>query len=139
VTALDHTVIYDADCGMCRTLLALVLRADTRHRLRPLALGTPEAGALLHDLSHDQQFASWHLIAPDGTRTSAGAAAPKLLRLLPHGAVPAALLATAPHTTERAYRWVAGHRDRLGPLIPDAAKRRATESIARRCRSHPGR
>jgi predicted DCC family thiol-disulfide oxidoreductase YuxK len=135
----DHIVIYDADCGMCRTLLALVLRADTRHRLTPLALGTTEAAGLLSDLSHDQQYASWHLIAPDGTRTSAGAAGSPLLRLLPHGAVPAAVLARAPHATERAYRWVAEHRNRLGPLIPDVAKRRATESIARRLQSRPGR
>jgi predicted DCC family thiol-disulfide oxidoreductase YuxK len=131
----DHTVIYDADCGLCRTLLALILRADTHRRLSPLALGTPEATRLLDDLTHDQRYASWHLIAPDGTRTSAGAAGPELLWLLPHGDVPAAILARAPRATERAYRWVAEHRNRLGPLIPDAVKRRATETIVRRSRS----
>jgi predicted DCC family thiol-disulfide oxidoreductase YuxK len=135
----DHIVIYDADCGLCRTLLALVLRADTRHRLMPLPLGTPQAGELLSDLTDEQQFASWHLVAPDGTRTSAGAALPPLLRLIPHGALPAAVLARAPKTTERGYRWVAENRNHLGPLIPDVAKRRATESIARRRHSRPGR
>jgi predicted DCC family thiol-disulfide oxidoreductase YuxK len=128
----DHTVIYDADCGLCRTLLALILRADTHRRLAPLALGTPQANRLLRDLTHDQQYGSWHLVAPDGTHTSAGAAGPPLLRLLPHGAVPAAILARAPRATERAYRLVAGNRGTLGPLIPDAVKRRATQTVARR-------
>jgi predicted DCC family thiol-disulfide oxidoreductase YuxK len=128
----DHTVIYDTDCGLCRTLLALILRVDTHRRLAPLALDTPEATRLLHDLTHDQRYASWHLVAPDGTRSSAGAAGPPLLRLLPHGTLPAAILARAPRTTERAYRLIAGNRGRIGPLIPDAVKRRATQTIARR-------
>jgi predicted DCC family thiol-disulfide oxidoreductase YuxK len=128
----DFTVLYDADCGFCRTALALVLRADTRHRLRPLALGSAEADRLLHDLSVEQREASWHLVDPAGHRTSAGAAAPALLRLLPGGTVPAALLAAVPQTTERAYAFVAGHRSTLSRLIPEAAKRRATALIARR-------
>jgi predicted DCC family thiol-disulfide oxidoreductase YuxK len=132
-----HTVIYDGDCGLCRTLLAVILRADTDARLRPLALGTPEAERLLHDLTEEQRNGSWHLVAPDGTRSSAGAAGPPLLRLLPGGAVPAAALARFPQATERAYRLVAGNRNTLGPLIPDAAKRRATNTGARRTRSGP--
>ena len=126
------TVIYDGDCGLCRTLLAPLLRADSARRLRPLALGTPEADRLLAELTVEQRDASWHLIDPDGGRTSAGAAAPPLLRLLPHGALPAALLAAAPRATERAYRFVAGHRTAIGRLVPAAAKRRATAAVARR-------
>jgi predicted DCC family thiol-disulfide oxidoreductase YuxK len=128
----DHVVIYDGDCGLCRTLLALLLRADTRRRLRPVALDTPEADRLLHDLTDEQRHNSWHLVAPDGSRTSAGAAAPVLLALLPGGAVPAALLDRAPRATERGYRLVADNRSRLGPLIPETVKRRATELVARR-------
>ena len=133
--APTSTVIYDGDCGLCRTLLALLLRADTHRRLRPLALNTPEADALLADLTPEQRAASWHLIAPDGTRTSAGAAAVPLLRLLPGGTGPAAFLARAPGATERAYRLVADHRTALGRLIPSGAKRRATGTVARRSHS----
>ena len=128
----DWTVIYDGDCGLCRTLLALLLRADTDRRLRPLTLASPDADRLLADLTPEQRAASWHLIDPDGHRESAGAAGPPLLRLLPHGDAPAALLSRIPETTERAYRLIADHRDRIGPLIPAAAKQRATAVVARR-------
>jgi predicted DCC family thiol-disulfide oxidoreductase YuxK len=129
---LDWTVIYDGDCGLCKTLLALLLRADTGRRLRPLALHTPEADHLLADLTPAQRDASWHLVDPSGHRQSAGAATPPLLRLLPGGAAPAALLAVAPAATERGYRLVADNRSVLGPLIPGPIKRRASMLVARR-------
>ena len=110
-------LLYDADCGFCRWSLAKVLAGDRRHRLRPVALGTEEANALLAELTPAERAASWHLISPDGRRWSAGAAAPPLLRLLPGGRGPAALLAAAPRLTERAYRWVADHRSQLGRLV----------------------
>ena len=125
-------VIYDADCGFCRWTLALLLRADRHRRLRPLALGTPEADALLADLEPEERIASWHLISPDGTRTSAGVALPDVLRLLPGGGRPAAALARIPGPTERGYRWVADHRSKLGRAVPGSAKRRATALIQAR-------
>jgi predicted DCC family thiol-disulfide oxidoreductase YuxK len=128
----DWTVIYDGDCGLCKTLLAVLLRADTHGRLRPLALHSPEADRLLADLTPAERGASWHLVDPAGHRESAGAASPPLLRLLPGGAAPAALLAIAPPFTERAYRLVADNRSALGPLIPRGAKRRASALVARR-------
>ena len=127
----DWTVIYDGDCGVCQTLLALLLRADRHRRLTPLALGTPAADTLLHDLRLEQRNASWHLIDPTGHRTSAGAAAPPLLALLPGGAVPADVLARFPRQTERAYRAVADHRSTIGRWIPSAIKRRATDAVRR--------
>jgi predicted DCC family thiol-disulfide oxidoreductase YuxK len=126
------TILYDADCGFCRTVLAAILSADRAHRLRPLALGTPEADRLLHDLTIEQRDASWHLVSPDGHRESAGAAAPPLLRLLPGGALPAAALAKAPAPTQRAYQWVADHRSTFSHALPRSVKDRATRLIGRR-------
>ncbi len=125
-------VVYDSDCGFCRWALAQLLALDRGRRLRPVALGTPEADALLADLSAEQRDASWHLIAPDGRRASAGAAAGPLLRLLPGWRLPAAVLELVPGLTERAYRWVASHRSWLSRLVPCRSKRRADERIARR-------
>jgi predicted DCC family thiol-disulfide oxidoreductase YuxK len=125
-------IVYDADCGFCRTALAAILSADRDRRLRPLALGTAEADRLLHDLAKEQREASWHLVSPDGHRESAGAAGAPLLRLLPAGALPAAALATAPAMTERAYRWVAEHRSTLSRALPSSAKQWATRLIGRR-------
>ncbi len=79
-------------------------------------------------------MSSWHLVAPDGTRQSAGAAAPPLLRQLPGGGLPAQLLAAAPELTERAYRWVVKHRSKFGSLISERSKRRADELISSRSR-----
>jgi predicted DCC family thiol-disulfide oxidoreductase YuxK len=131
---LRYTVIYDSDCGFCRWCLSLLLRADREHRLRPLALGTPEADRLLAGMPREEQFASWHLVDPDGRLTSAGAGLPDVLRALPAGQLPAGVLAQIPTLTERGYRWVADHRTTLGPLLPARVKARATERIAARAR-----
>jgi len=128
----DWTVIYDGDCGVCKTLLALLLRADRHRRLRPLALATPAADALLHDLTPEQRNASWHLIDPAGHRESGGAPAPPRLALLPGGAVPGTVLGRFPRTTERAYRAVADNRSTIGRWIPSGVKRRTTDAVRRR-------
>jgi predicted DCC family thiol-disulfide oxidoreductase YuxK len=130
-------VIYDGDCGLCATLLALLLRLDRDRRLRPLALGTPAADALLSDLSVAERDASWHLVDPGGRRRSAGAAAAPLLELLPGGAAPAAVLRRFPRQTERAYRTVVDHRAAIGRWLPSSVKRRARRTVA--ARSDAGR
>jgi predicted DCC family thiol-disulfide oxidoreductase YuxK len=122
-------VLYDSDCGFCRWSLAKLLALDRRSRLRPVPLEMPEADALLADIDPAERAASWHLVSPDGRRWSAGAAAPPLLRLLPGGSAPAAILERAPRLTERAYRWVAGHRSLLSRLIPQSARARADKRI----------
>jgi predicted DCC family thiol-disulfide oxidoreductase YuxK len=124
-------VLYDADCGFCRWSLARLLARDAAHRLRPMALGTPEADTLLPDLTPEQRAASWHLIAPDGRRASGGAAAAPLLRLLPRGRAPAAMLERIPRLAERGYRWVADHRSLLSKTVPQRSKDRAEEAIRR--------
>jgi predicted DCC family thiol-disulfide oxidoreductase YuxK len=125
-------VLYDRDCGFCRWALAQLLALDRRSRLRPVALGSAEADALLSDLAAPERSASWHLVSPDGHRWSAGAAAPPLVALLPGGRLPGAALASAPRITERGYRWVADHRSRLGRLIPARARQRADARVAAR-------
>jgi len=128
----DWTVIYDGDCGVCQTLLALLLRVDRDRRLTPLALGTPTADALLSDLTPEQRNRSWHLIDPAGHCESAGAAGPPLLALLPGGKLPAAALSHFPPQTERAYRAVADNRSTIGRWIPSSVKRRASQVVQRR-------
>ena len=122
-------MLYDSDCGFCRWSLAKLLALDRRSRLRPVALGMPDADALLADLDTAERAASWHLVSPDGRRWSAGAAAPPLLRLLPGGRALAAMLERAPRLTERAYRWVADHRSWFSRLIPESARARADRRI----------
>lgn len=122
-------VLYDSDCGFCMWLLAMVLRWDRRGRLRPAPLQGAEAGERLADLDRADRMASWHLISPDGTRSSGGAAIATLLRLLPGGYFPAAVFARFPAATERGYRWVAENRSRLSRWVPKGSKDRARELV----------
>ena len=75
-------------------------------------------------------MASWHLAPPSRTVHSAGAAFSPLLRLLPGGAPFARLTDRFPQASERAYRWVAGHRTAFGRPLPASAKRWADRVIS---------
>jgi predicted DCC family thiol-disulfide oxidoreductase YuxK len=125
-------VLYDGDCGLCKWLLAWLLRFDRAGRLRPLALQSPEAEVLLADLDPAERMASMHVIAPDGTRLSAGEALPPLLRLLSGGRFPAAIAARFPRMTSAGYRWVATHRIGISRFVPRQAKLRAGERVRER-------
>lgn len=126
------TVVYDGDCGFCKWLLSYLLAWDRSVRLRPLALGTPEADRLLSDLPPEVRSASWHLIDPAGARRSGGDALPELLRQLPGGGPPASVLDRIPGVTDRGYRWVAEHRSLLSKGVPSRLKRRAGRAVRER-------
>jgi predicted DCC family thiol-disulfide oxidoreductase YuxK len=128
-------VLYDGDCGLCKWLLAGLLRFDRARRLQPLALQRPEAEALLADLETAERMASMHVVAPDGTRLSAGEALPGLVRLLSGGRLPAALLARFPRATAAGYRWVAAHRVGISRFVPRPLKGRAAELVRERERA----
>ncbi len=76
-------------------------------------------------------MASFHLVEADGVR-SAGKALSRLTSYLPGGRPFRAGTERWPAATERAYLLVADNRSRIGPLIPDAVKRRATRLIDER-------
>lgn len=116
-----YTLLYDADCGFCRWSVDKILRWDRHGALRTVTLQSPEADDLLGPMDRERKMASWHLVNGDGEVRSAGAAAVPLLRVLPGGR-PLAIVAQAfPKTTDRAYRWVARNRHRLGRLIGEKA------------------
>ncbi|HET9198387.1 MAG TPA: DCC1-like thiol-disulfide oxidoreductase family protein [Solirubrobacterales bacterium] len=129
---LRWTVLYDGDCGLCKWLLAGLLRRDRARRLRPVSLQRSEAEALLADLDPAERMASWHLIDPAGDRVSAGPALPALLRLLPRGRLPASVLDRFPRFTSAGYRWVAEHRTGLSRFVPQRLKRRASARVRER-------
>ena len=128
-----HPLLYDPDCGFCRVCVAVVLRWDRGRRLRPVALKSTEADALLADMHEDERMASWHLVQGESVR-SAGAAFSPLFRLLPGGAPLAAVTDRFPDAANRAYRWVADHRSAFGSPIPEAAKRWADRVISESAR-----
>jgi predicted DCC family thiol-disulfide oxidoreductase YuxK len=114
-------LLYDRDCGFCRWSLAKILAWDRQGRIRPQTLQSPEADRLLAGMDGDRKMASWHLVTADGRVRSSGAAVPALLQLLPGGRPLAGVAAAVPGLTERAYRFVARHRDRLGRMLGEQA------------------
>ena len=114
-------ILFDNDCGFCRWSLSKLLAWDRHGRLRPIALQREQADDLLVGMDRERKMASWHLVAPNGRTYSGGGAVPQLARLLPAGAPIAALTSAFPRTTDRAYRWVARHRERLGRVLGERA------------------
>ncbi len=110
-------VLYDRDCRFCRWSLNRVLAWDRSRRLRPVAIQSDEGARLLAGLDPDDRLASWHFVDGDGELFSAGAAAEPLARTLPFGRPFAAFFHAFPGVTERAYRYVAAHRDRWSRLL----------------------
>lgn len=118
-------VLYDEDCGFCKWTLNKILAWDRRRRLRPVAIQSEEGQTLLAPVPEEARLDSWHLVAPSGAVRSAGAAAGPLAQLLPGGRPLAILFRTFPGATDRAYRYVAGHRDRFARLVGVDARCRA--------------
>jgi predicted DCC family thiol-disulfide oxidoreductase YuxK len=125
------TLLYDADCGFCKWIVATLLAWDRDARLVPHAIQGERGQSLLRDLTREQQLEAVHLITPSGERLSGGAVAGPLLRVLPAGAIPARIAERVPTLTGRAYVWVAGHRSQLSKAVPAALKRRASERVQR--------
>jgi predicted DCC family thiol-disulfide oxidoreductase YuxK len=113
----EATVLYDEDCGFCKWSLDKILAWDRSRRLRPVPIQSEEGQRLLAGVPEELRLDSWHLVDADGAVRSAGAAAPPLLDLMPGGRPLAAAGRGFPGATERAYRAVAGNRDRLARLF----------------------
>ena len=114
------TVLFDADCGLCRWSAERLRRWDRAGRLRFVAIDSPEADRLLHELTPPARRASWHLVRGDVV-ASGGAAVAPALSLLPGGRPFAGLARRFPRVTDRAYGWVAAHRTQIGRLLGQRA------------------
>jgi predicted DCC family thiol-disulfide oxidoreductase YuxK len=137
--ARQARILFDRDCGFCRWALGWVLRWDRAGRLAPVELQDPLAAELLAPMGEGERMGSWHLVAADGSRASAGAAAAPLLRLLRGGRPLAAVAERFPNAVERAYRRISGARSKLGPRLSAGALARADRVIAERQAAHAAR
>ena len=117
MTDPEATVLYDEDCGFCKWSLDKILAWDRSHKLRPVPIQSDEGQRLLAGVPEERRLDSWHLVDSSGEVRSAGAAAPPLFDLLPGGRPLAGAARALPGATERAYRAVAGNRDRLARLL----------------------
>ena len=115
-------LLYDADCGLCKFVVARVLELDRARRLRPLALQDPRTAELLPGMSAEERLKSFHVVDSKGAVRSAGDG---LAELIPP-------LKRFPRAASGLYWLVADNRDRLGKLLPDAARRQADRRIRAR-------
>jgi predicted DCC family thiol-disulfide oxidoreductase YuxK len=113
----QSVVLYDRDCTFCKWSLERILAWDRSKRLRSVPIQSEEGQRLLAGVDPEARLDSWHLVSSDGELYSAGAAAEPLARILPLGRPLAAAFGAFPSVTERAYRYVAGHRDRWTRLL----------------------
>lgn len=118
-------VLYDGGCRPCRAFAHALARVDRRGALALLPFDDPERAALVPGMPDEVLRASMHLVHPDGSVDSAGAAVAAVLRVL-HGpfGVLGAIGRTASHgraarVAERLYRVVADNRARYGRFAPD--------------------
>jgi predicted DCC family thiol-disulfide oxidoreductase YuxK len=128
--ASQMPLLYDRDCGFCRVSVALVLTWDRRRRVRPVAIQSEEGQRLLAELPAERRLESAHAVTREGQLASGGLAAVPVLCELPGGGPLARVGERFPGLTDRAYRAIAGRRDRIGPLIPARAKRWADRRIS---------
>ena len=108
----DATVLYDADCALCRALARpLASRRDVA--LAPIRSERGEA--LLADLSPAERESSLHAVDADGVRRSGVDALPDLVRRLRGGHALAWLIERFPRAARRGYALVARNRMLLTP------------------------
>jgi predicted DCC family thiol-disulfide oxidoreductase YuxK len=129
---MGTVALYDAECPFCRASMAALLAWDRRRLLEPVALQTERAVELLPGMSEEERMDSWHLVSADGSVSSAGAALPPILRLLPGGEPLARLAELSPRFTRAAYEWVSHHRADFAHRIPERLRRRADRLILER-------
>jgi predicted DCC family thiol-disulfide oxidoreductase YuxK len=110
-------ILYDRDCGFCKWSLDKILAWDRSKRLRSVPIQSEEGERLLTGVDPETRLDSWHFVGGDGELFSAGAAAEPLARTLPFGRPLALVFGAFPGLTERAYRYVAAHRDRWARLL----------------------
>ena len=111
------TVLYDDDCGFCRWSADKLRRWDRHGRLRFVAIQSATGERLLSELTPTERLESWHVITPDGRRSSAGAGLAPVLERLPAGRPLAVVADAVPPVTDAAYRAVAKRRTAIGRLL----------------------
>lgn len=108
-----YTLLYDGECGFCRSWVERIRRRDGRHRIALVPF--QEIDPTSYGLRRSDLEAAMHLVAPDGRAWRGADAAREVLALLP-GWRWAALLLRVPGAlpiARRVYDWIARRRHRF--------------------------
>jgi predicted DCC family thiol-disulfide oxidoreductase YuxK len=110
----ELTLLYDEGCAFC-TWVAGLFRSTEGVLVAPI--GSERGGELLGDLTHEERYASVHVVGADGRRRSGGEALPPLLRRVRGGRPAAWLLERLPGLSAWGYALVSRHRDLLARVL----------------------
>jgi predicted DCC family thiol-disulfide oxidoreductase YuxK len=110
----ELTVLYDEGCGFCTEVARWLAR---RPGVTTAPIGSETGSSLLRDLTPAERYDSVHVVDGLGRRLSAGASLPPLLRRLPGGGAPAAVLEAFPSLSKLGYRVVSSHRELAGRVL----------------------
>lgn len=142
---MADTVLYDANCNICKTITETLLTWDRRRgRLVARPIQSEEGAALLRDVPPQLWLESFHLVREDGRVISGGPALAPLFRQLPGGGALARAFELSPPATASAYNWIARNRVALSRFIPGGVKTLANKRLSARVSagassSRPGR
>lgn len=128
----DCVVLYDADCGFCRWVVAQVLRWDRRDRLATRPIQDRLSEQLLQPVPSTERLDSWHLVGNDGCLYSGASAFVPLFEVLPGGRPLAQIARRFPSLAESGYGFIARNRSVLGKALPRRAKALADRQIQQR-------
>jgi predicted DCC family thiol-disulfide oxidoreductase YuxK len=115
-------LLYDDHCKFCRAGAALVDVWDRDDRLDFLGLSDPLALQLLAPMSEAERLESIHVVQPDGTITSAGAALRHTLAELPVASLvsrAAAVAAPIAAGIDACFGGLSAIRGSLAPVVPE--------------------
>ncbi|HEX5634733.1 MAG TPA: DUF393 domain-containing protein [Gemmatimonadales bacterium] len=109
-------VLFDGDCGFCRSMVSLLERWDRRRAFAAVPASRRHEVAGLPALAEASLAGAMHLALPDGRVFAGGEAVREIIRRLPAGAPFAAAMGLPLVRTlvDRGYRLVAANRHRLG-------------------------
>jgi predicted DCC family thiol-disulfide oxidoreductase YuxK len=113
------TVLYDADCGVCRLTVLALRRLDWGRRLDLVPLQSFAAEPAAEGPSHEDLLSALHVRDASGRWATGGAAALRVARVIPVLA-PLAIAGRLPgmgRVAERAYRLVADHRHAISRVL----------------------
>jgi predicted DCC family thiol-disulfide oxidoreductase YuxK len=116
------TLVYDADCAMCRaSALWLMRRAMAAGQLEILPCRSGPRRVRFPQITEERCLRAMQLVLPDGRVLEGADAVPELLRRVPRWRWVASLLG-APGVralARHAYAWIAANRMRISCAIRD--------------------
>lgn len=135
-TTRAATLVFDADCGVCRVVVALVLRLDRERRITPVALQSALGTGITEPVSPELRGMSWHVLV-DGVLSSDAAVVAAVGDWVRCGRPMAFIARRAPRLSRAVYFTISKRRAWLGKATSRRRVEEATRLIAARATAEP--